>query len=459
MAEQRLEEARVPRRRGVRPGALEPAGDRVGALAGVVAVAPAEALLLERGALGLGADVLVGVGGAVRLAERVPARDERDRLLVVHRHAVERLADVRGRGERVRGAVRALGVDVDQAHLDRAEGGLEVAVAGVALVAEPLLLRPPVDVLVGLPDVLAAAGEAERLEAHRLQGDVAGEDHQVRPREALAVLLLDGPEQAAGLVEVRVVGPAVERGEALLAGAGAAAAVADAVGAGAVPGHPDHEGAVVAVVRGPPVLRGREDVLDVLLDRGEVEAVERGRVVEVLAERVGHGGVLGEDPEVEPVRPPAPVAAALGRVRGALGGERAAARVLRLVHLSNDSVRLIGHGGPFRESEGWLGQELGCGRACGAQAPVDDLGLVDRVAVVVGRGQAGRAADGAVDVGDRAARAAHQVVMVVADPRLVARYGARRVDAPDEAGAGQRLQPVVDGLLGDLTEVARERRR
>ena len=102
-----------------------------------------------------------------------------------------------------------------------------------------------------------AAAEAERLEAHRLQGDVAGEDHQVGPRDLPAVLLLDRPEQAAGLVEVRVVGPAVERGEALRAGAGAAAAVVDAVGAGAVPRHADEERAVVAVVGRPPVLRRR----------------------------------------------------------------------------------------------------------------------------------------------------------------------------------------------------------
>ena len=36
--------------------------------------------------------------------------------------------------------------------------------------------------------------------------------------------------------------------------------------------------------------------------------------------------------------------------------------------------------------------------------------------LVVGRGQARRLADGAVDVGDRAAGAAHDVVVVVADP-------------------------------------------
>jgi hypothetical protein len=51
---------------------------------------------------------------------------------------------------------------------------------------------------------------------------VAGEDHQVGPGNLLAVLLLDRPEQAAGLVEVAVVGPAVDRRETLVAGAGAA---------------------------------------------------------------------------------------------------------------------------------------------------------------------------------------------------------------------------------------------
>ena len=101
------------------------------------------------------------------------------------------------------------------------------------------LLGPPVDVLIRLPDVLATAAEAEGLEAHRFERDVAGEDQQVGPRDLTAVLLLDRPEQATRLVQVDVVRPAVERREALLAAPAAAAAVADAVGAGAVPRHAD----------------------------------------------------------------------------------------------------------------------------------------------------------------------------------------------------------------------------
>src|SRR5690242_12714119 len=61
------------------------------------------------------------------------------------------------------------------------------------------------------------------------------------------------------------------------------------------------------------------------------------------------------------------------------------------------------------------------GGAGGAQAPVGDLGLVDPVAGDVGGGQAGGVADRAVDVDDRAAGPADEVVVVVADPSLVPR--------------------------------------
>src|SRR6185369_1866936 len=107
----------------------------------------------------------------------------------------------------------------------------EVAVAAVSLVPEPCVLRAPEDLL-RLPDVRPPEAEAERLEAHRLHRHVAGEDEEIRPRDLLPVLLLDRPEQAARLVQVRVVGPAVERREPLLTVPGAAAAVGDPVRAG-----------------------------------------------------------------------------------------------------------------------------------------------------------------------------------------------------------------------------------
>ncbi len=64
----------------------------------------------------------------------------------------------------------------------------------------------------------------------------------------------------------------------------------------------------------------------------------------------------------------------------------------------------------------------------------------------------GVCADGAVDVLDVAARAAHDVVVVVPHPRFVARDRAGRLDAPRQAGVRQRTEHVVDRLVGDRAE-------
>jgi len=95
-------------------------------------------LVLDIAALGTRPDQL-GVARAMRLAERVAAGDERDSLFVVHRHALERLADVAGRRQRIGLAVGAFRVHVDQAHLHGGERVLEQPIAAVALVAEPLV--------------------------------------------------------------------------------------------------------------------------------------------------------------------------------------------------------------------------------------------------------------------------------------------------------------------------------
>ena len=224
--EQVLEEVVAPQRRGLGPGHFDAARDRVGAVPRAVVAHPAQALRFQRRAFRIRALVRFR-GGAMGLAEGVAAGDQGDGLLVVHRHAAEGGADVLGGGHVVAARVRAFRVDVDQAHVGGAERP-QVAIAAEALVdAQPGDLLAPVHVLVRLPHVRTAAAEAEGPEAHRLQRDVAGEDHQVGPGDLLAVLLLDRPQQAARLVDVDVVGPAVERGEALLAAAAAAAAVGD----------------------------------------------------------------------------------------------------------------------------------------------------------------------------------------------------------------------------------------
>ena len=242
-------------------------------------------------------------GRTVTLTEGVASGDERDGLHVIHGHAPERLADVACRGQRVGDAVGALGVDVDEAHLHRAKRVLEHAITGVAVVGEPLLLGAPVG-LVGLPHVGAAAAEAEGVKAHALERDVAREDEEIGPRELAAVLGLDRPQQAARLVEIGVVGPAVERREALQALAAATATIARAVGARAVPRHTDEERAVVAVVGGPPLLGVGHEGAQVGLDRREIKRLELLGVVEVLPHGVGLRRVLLEHAQVELLGPP-----------------------------------------------------------------------------------------------------------------------------------------------------------
>ena len=285
-------------------------------------------------------------------------------------------------------------------------------------------------------------------EAHRLQRDVAGEDQQVGPGDLLAVLLLDRPQQPAGLVEVRVVGPAVERGEALRAVAAAAAAVLDPVGAGGVPAHPDEQRPVVAVVGRPPVLRRRHDLDEVPLERLDVEArrtPRRSRSPRPSGWTRGEcwwstcrSSWFGHQSWF-----------VCGRL-GAGSGQGMTGFSLSLPCSDTSLASPVWCGGRSRWSARWwslVAQVVAGTQAVGAAAPVDDLGLVDRRSrgrrTRSGRAPAPTAQSTSAIV---AARPADDVVVVVPDPRLVARHRARRLDPADQPGrrsapAARRRRP------------------
>src|SRR5207302_5678716 len=222
------EEVVAPLRPRAGPGDFQAAADRVTTLACAKAALPAKALLLDAGAFRLRAHQC-GFAGTVGLTEGVTASNERHRLLVVHRHASEGLANIPRRSDRIGVAVRAFWIDVNQPHLHGCERIFEVPVAGVAFVSQPGVLGAPVDVFFRYPDVSTPAGETERLEPHRFQSHVASQDHQVGPRNSPAVLLLNRPKEPPRLVEVDVVRPAVQGSKALAAAPCAAATVARAV--------------------------------------------------------------------------------------------------------------------------------------------------------------------------------------------------------------------------------------
>ena len=284
VVEEILEVVIAPLGGSLRPGDLEAAGDRVGSFATTEAADPSEALLLDRCGLGFRAD-MAGRAGSMSLTKGVSTGDKGNGFLVIHRHAGEGLADIARRGDRVRIAVGALGIHINESHLHGGERILEFTVSAVALVGEPLLLCAPVDLL-RLPDILATTGEPKGLETHRVEGDIPGEDHQISPRDLTPILLLDWPEQAARLVEIAVVGPAVKWCETLAAIAPSTASVRSAVSTSAVPGHADEEGPIVTEIGGPPFLRIRHESLEVFLHCLEVEALELLRIIESLFHRI-----------------------------------------------------------------------------------------------------------------------------------------------------------------------------
>ena len=308
MIEQQFEVFVIPARRMGGPGAFEAAGNRIGAGSGSGFVKPAQALVFEFATLGLGPEQ-VRIAVAVGLAHRVTTGGQRHRLFVVHRHTREGFAHVAGGFQWIGLAVDAFGVHVDQAHHDRSQRVGQVADAGVAAVGaaargQPFFLGAPVDVFFRVPDIFAAKRKAVGFQAHGFIGQRAGVSQQVRPAQLVAVLLFDRPQQAARLVQVAVIRPGIQRRKAQITRACTAATVRDTVGAGGVPGHTDHQTAVVSPVRRPPGLAVGQQRVNVLLKRRDVELLDRLAVVEVGAQRVGLGIVLVEDVEIEDLWPP-----------------------------------------------------------------------------------------------------------------------------------------------------------
>src|ERR1700683_5034496 len=234
VAEQVGEEVVAPPRRRRGPGDFQTTADRVTTMTFAKLILPPETLVLNVGAFWFVAHIVSGNAGTVRFAEGVTARNERNGLLVVHRHTGERLPDIACRGDGIRLSIGPFRVYLDQAHLDGSQRILKIAIASVALVRQPRALRSPINFLFGLPYVRPAAGKTKCLEAHRLERDVACENHQVGPGNLPPILLLDRPQQPARLVEVHIIRPAIERSEALLSGPGPATAVANAVSSRAV---------------------------------------------------------------------------------------------------------------------------------------------------------------------------------------------------------------------------------
>ena len=199
----------------------------------------------------------------MRLTEGVTTCDQGDGFFVVHRHAPECFTRIFGRKKRIRIAVWTFRIDIDQTHLNNTQRSFELTVFRITLITQPFLLRTPVHIFLWFPHIFTSAGKAKRLEAHRLQSAITCEDHQIGPRKLLTILLLYWPKQQTRFVEVCIVRPAVEWSEALLSRTCPPTAVCNTVRTGTMPGHPDHERTIMAIVCRPPVFGTRHEISQV----------------------------------------------------------------------------------------------------------------------------------------------------------------------------------------------------
>ena len=253
------------------------------------------------------------------------AGNQRNRFFIVHRHAGKSLPYIARCGNRIGFSIRSFWIHIDQTHLHRTERIFEITITAVAFVGQPRALRTPVDFF-GLPHIRASAAKTECLKAHRFEGNVAGENHQISPGDFPSILLLDRPQQPARLVEVYVVRPAIEGRKALLTGPRAAATIADAVRTRTVPGHTNKKRSVVAKVSRPPLLRIRHQGMQVLDHGIKVKLLELFGVIELLAHRIGQSETADAGFQVQLLRPP--VAVRVSAEAPWLNGHLASGKVL-----------------------------------------------------------------------------------------------------------------------------------
>ena len=122
--EQHVEIAHVEPCRMSGPGALQATGHRVPAHTAAGLVQPAQALILNFGALRLRPEI-GGVAIAVALAHGVAAGGQRHRFFIVHGHALESLAHGLRGLQGIRLAIDPFRIHIDQSHLHRGERILE----------------------------------------------------------------------------------------------------------------------------------------------------------------------------------------------------------------------------------------------------------------------------------------------------------------------------------------------
>ena len=116
---------------------------------------------------------------------------------------------------------------------------------------------------------------------------------------------------------------------------GTTATIGGTIGAGSMPGHTHKEGPVMPVIRRPPGLGHGHQRKNILLQRRKIELLECFGIAEARIHRVGFGGLLAQDAQIQLIGPPIIIGACAEARRGGLAmHHRAFAHALVRVHVS-----------------------------------------------------------------------------------------------------------------------------
>ncbi len=203
-----------------------------------------------------GRHVLRGLhrGICQRYARRRPAL----RFLIVHGHSGQMCPVRHARSYRVRLAVRAFRIHIDQPHLTAASGFLQVSFSGSSASRPAICLRTPQYISSHpFPNIRTARRRSRGFKPHRLRAQFPTRFIRSAQDILLPLFLFDWPERRAAACRVYIIRPAVERRKALCTVALAPPRPSlRTVGACAVPCHPNGKaGLSVPSRRGQPVLR------------------------------------------------------------------------------------------------------------------------------------------------------------------------------------------------------------
>ena len=240
----------------------------------------------------------------MRLPKRVPPCNQRHCLLIVHRHPRKRLPNVPSRSQRIRFPIRPFRIHINQTHLHRAQRIRQMPIPSVSLVSQPLTLRPPINILLRLPHICTPTRKPEGLKSHRLQRHIPGQHHQIRPRDLIAILLLDRPQQPPRLIQIAIVRPTIQRRKPQRPKPRSPTSISHPIRPRTVPRHPNKERTVVPVVRRPPSLRRRHQHLQILCQRLKVQLLKLGGIIKIVPQRIPLHRVLMQNLQVQLLRPP-----------------------------------------------------------------------------------------------------------------------------------------------------------